>query len=342
MQDFVSDTVLKRDVFSETHKGHLAGDPATPVIRRIVSAAPWWSKPLAWILARREIRALKAVRGLPGTPQLLQTDRHGLFRTWSEGTPLHLARPSHPGFYRDAALLLRNLRRAGITHNDLAKPQNWLMTPEGNAAVIDFQLASLHRRRGSLFRTMAYEDFRHLLKQKRAFAPHLLTPTGKRLLARRSLPSRIWMATGKRLYNLVTRGIFNWSDGEGTGDRIDNEGAAILAGLRALPGVREVVLATYPFPRKGTGIYAFVEGLADAQALSRHGTSADLVQGVVRLPRDATGEVRTDLLSLIAMNRMQELEERTAGDPSLRALTAEIAAGRLNMTDRRIAAQEAR
>ena len=343
MQTFVSDTVLKRDVFSETHKGHLAEDPATPVIRRIVSAAPWWSKPLAWILAKREIRALKAVRGLPGTPQLLWTDKDGLYRSWSEGTPLHLARPSHAGFYRDAAVLLRNMRRAGITHNDLAKPQNWLMTPDGHAAVIDFQLASRHRRRGSLFHTMAYEDFRHLLKQKRAFAPELLTPTGKRLLARRSPPSRIWMATGKRVYNLVTRGIFNWSDGEGTGDRIDNEGAAIRDQLSALPGVTDVALATYPFPRKGTGIYAFVEAGAefDPQALARHGTSADLVQQVDALPRDPSSAVRTDLLSLIAMNRMQELEERTADDPFMRKLTAEISAGRLNMTDRRIASQEA-
>jgi len=52
MSDFVTETVLKRDVFSETHKGHLAGEPARPVIRRIVSAAPWWSRPLAWVLAR--------------------------------------------------------------------------------------------------------------------------------------------------------------------------------------------------------------------------------------------------------------------------------------------------
>lgn len=342
MDGFISETVLKRDVFSETHKGHLVGRPDQPVIRRIVSAAPWWSKPLAWTLARREIRALRAVDGMRGTPQLLLTDRHGLFRTWSEGTPLHLARPSEAAFYRDAAALLRRLRRAGITHNDLAKPQNWLMTPDGSAAVIDFQLASVHRRRGPLYHTMAYEDFRHLLKQKRAFAPHLLTPAGKRLLARRSLPSQIWRATGKRCYNLVTRGIFNWSDGEGTGDRLDNEGAGIRATLGALPGVADVALATYPLPRKGTGIYAFVEAGAglEPRALARHNTSADLVQPVRALPRDPQGNVRTDLLQLIAMNRMQELEERTAADPALHKLATEIACGRLNMTDRRIAAKE--
>ena len=44
--------------------------------------------------------------------------------------------------------LLREMRRAGVTHNDIAKPQNWLMTPEGRAAVIDFQLASVHESAG--------------------------------------------------------------------------------------------------------------------------------------------------------------------------------------------------
>jgi hypothetical protein len=41
----MSVSVLKRDVFSETHKGHLENNPETPVVRRIVSAAPLWSRP---------------------------------------------------------------------------------------------------------------------------------------------------------------------------------------------------------------------------------------------------------------------------------------------------------
>ena len=115
---------------------------------------------------------------------------------------------------------------------------------------------------------MAYEDFRHLLKQQRAFAPALMTPTGRRVLARRSLPSRIWMATGKKLYNLVTRGFFRWSDGEGTHDRIEREGPAIVAGLKSVTGVSDVALAPFPLPSKGVGIYAFVE-TADPAALAR-------------------------------------------------------------------------
>jgi hypothetical protein len=341
MPDFVSETVLKRDVFSETHKGYLAGEPARPVIRRIVSAAPWWSRPLAWVLARREIAALRDVKGMDGTPQLLSTDRDGLLRSWSDGTPLHLARPADPAWYRDAEWLLRRLRRAGITHNDLAKPQNWLMTPDGRAAVIDFQLASRHKRRGALYRLLAYEDFRHLLKQKRAFAPHLMTPTAKRILARRSLPSRIWMASGKKLYNLITKGLFQWSDGEGTGDRIDREGGAIEAALKSRPGVTAVALALYPLPKKGVGIYAFVEApQADPADLKGHAATADLVQPVSALPRAPGGSPRLDVLSLIAMNQMTELDAALAGDPELARVVRPIAAARLNFTDRRISRME--
>jgi len=347
MTDFVSQAVLKRDLFSETHKGHLAGAPDKVVIRRVVSAAPWWTRPVAWALARREIAALRAVSGIPGTPRLIEVDRDGLMREWTDGAPLHLARPADRAWYADAMRLLRALRRAGITHNDLAKPQNWLMTPDGRAAVIDFQLASHHRRRGRFYRLLAYEDFRHLLKQMRAFAPELMTPTARRILARRSLPSRIWMATGKKVYNGITRGFFRWSDGEGTHDRLDREGGAIRNALAAVPGVREVVLTTYPLPRKGVGIYAFVEAEAGVaagrleQAQAGLGAArADLVQTVPALPRMADGRPRLDLLNLVAMNQVPALNALVGDDAALTATLEPIVAGRLNFTDRRIARTE--
>lgn len=339
MADFVPVATLKRDVFSETVKGHFTGSPDVPVIRRIVSAAPWWSRPLAWTLARREIAALRAVAGIPGTPQLLEVDRDGLYRSWSEGAPLHLARPADRAFYRSAFALLRSLRRAGLTHNDLAKPQNWLMTPDGRAAVIDFQLASRHRRRGALYRLMAYEDFRHALKQQRAFAPDLMTPTGRRVLARRSWPSRLWMATGKRLYNGVTRGILRWSDGDGTADRLDREGPSTIAALKALPGVREVALAIYPLPGGKVGLYAFCEG-GSAAAPDRRAHSADLVQFASALPRRPDGTLRDDILGLVAMNRVAEIEPLLAGDAALAAVVRPIVDGRLNLRDRRISRLE--
>ncbi len=344
MADFVSDTVFKRDVFSETRSGYFTDRPDQRIARRIVSASPLWSRPLAWLLANREIRALRAVAGIPGVPEIVKIDADGLFRTWTEGTPLHLARPDGLSWYRDARRLLRDLRRRGITHNDLAKPQNWLMLADGGAAVIDFQLASCHRRKGRLYRLMAYEDLRHCIKQKRAFAPHLMTATEKRILARRSLPSRLWMATGKKLYNLITRGLFSWSDGEGTGDRLDHEGPAIRESLCADPQVRDVALAHYPLPRKGVGIYAFVE--TDRKSLDRDRINAglrgseahvDLVQPCEMLPRRDDGSVRDDILRLVAMNQITELDAVLQREPGLASVVRPIISGRQNWTDRRIA-----
>jgi hypothetical protein len=338
MAQFIQDAIFKRDIFSETVTGHFDGAPHERIIYRIVSAAPWWAKPLAWMLARREIRALKAVKGIDGAPNFLLADRSGLFRTWTDGAPLHLARPAHTAFYRDARRILREMRRRGVTHNDLAKPQNWLMRPDGRAAVIDFQLASLHRRRNWRFRLMAYEDLRHLLKQKRSFAPDLLTPSELKVLASKSLPARLWLKTGKPVYNAVTRGLFNWSDGEGTGDRLDHEGPAIIAALKAQPGVSDAALCVYARRAKGTGIYAFVEHKETTDtdiAAAMASLKLDHLQTVPALPRGSDGSVRGDLLRLVALNQMTGLDEALRREPELNAVMNPIIAGRMNLSDRR-------
>ncbi|WP_336098111.1 phosphotransferase [Roseovarius sp. CH_XMU1461] len=333
---FLPDTVHKRDIFSETISGELEGVPDFPVVLRKLDGVPAYARPIAWALARKEIRALKAVQGIEGCPVLVRADRTGLLRSWTRGTPLQLAKPADAAWYRDAKRLLREMRRAGVTHNDIAKPQNWLRTPEGRAAVIDFQLASVHRRRGQLFRVMAREDLRHLLKQKRAYAPDLLTPSEHRMLAQKALPARIWMATGKRAYNFITRRLMNWSDGEGTEDRIERDGPTLRRALLAHDQIRDLALATYALPAHGVGLYAFVETDLDATALAALTPEPrpELIQPVAALPRHGDGSPRMDALSLIAANRLDELAELTAADPALAETIAPIVAQRLNLTDR--------
>ena len=339
LPDFVVTAVLKRDVFSETRTGHFIDEPQKRVIRRIVTASPWWSRPLAWILAKREIRALKKVRGLEGVPQLLAVDKDGLYRSWSDGMPLHLARPNKPEFYHSGLRILRNLWRMGLTHNDLAKPQNWLMTPDGKASVIDFQLASVHKRRGLFYRYFAYEDFRHLIKQKKSFAPNLLTPTEKRILKNRSWPSRLWLATGKRVYNFWTKGVFKWSDGDGTGDRIQEQGPLIRSLLKADLRIHDVALATYSLPAKGVGLYAFVEAdnMNEKQVRSLlKDQKVELLQVVDKLPRREDGSVRDDIIKLIAMNELNDLVRLVKKEPDLETVVRPIVDNRLNFTDRRV------
>ena len=165
-----------------------------------------------------------------------------------------------------------------------------------------------------------------------------MTPTGSRILARRSLPSRIWLATGKKVYNFVTRRLLNWSDGEGTHDRIDREGPAIRDALAADPRITGVALMTYSLPSKGVGLYAFVETALDEKAVRAllPGQSIELLQPVAALPRDAEGDLRRDALSLVALNQITAIEELLRREPDLAPALRPIVAERRNFTDRRL------
>ncbi|MDQ0315829.1 AMP-binding enzyme [Amorphus orientalis] len=341
---FEPESVLKSDVFSRVTLGRLG--PAT-VVERDVGPTPVWSRPLAHLLAWHERRALRRLAGLEGVPQLVAADRTHLYRSWLSGVPLHIAQPTgDTAFFREAKRRLHALHRRGVVHNDLAKQQNWLRLADGTPALIDFQLASVFRRRGKLFRVLAYEDLRHLLKHKRRYCPDALTPRERAVLARKSLPTRIWMATGKRVYNTVTRDLFSWSDGEGGHDRLREYGARLEERLEAHPNVARAVVASYPYPRHGAGLYAFVEthGAADPaelqswcrESLGAPGTP-DLVQPVDALPETADGAPRRDLLTLVARNLLDDLDASEA-DATARDRVRRIAAGRLNLSDRTFSA----
>ncbi len=207
---------LKSDLFGTVWRGE-AG--AREFVERDTRGARWWTAWLARSLCRREARALARLDGMPGTPRLLHADRRTLRREWIEGKPMQLARPDDPAYFRAARALLARLHRRGIAHNDLAKEPNWLVTPGGEPALVDFQLAFVSARRGRLFRTLGREDIRHLLKHKRRYCPAELTARERRILATPSALSRAWMATGKRAYTFITRRVIGWSDREGAGDR---------------------------------------------------------------------------------------------------------------------------
>lgn len=236
-------TVLKRDLFGvvvaldvEPEPGGAdslaarAGDPSgkSPsnaervpprVVLRDTTEARSGLRWLARHLSRREANALRKLDGILGVPRLLSAARHRLVREWIDGRPMHHARPADPHYYRSALLLLRRIHRRGVVHNDLAKETNWLVTPNGEPALVDFQLAHCSHRRGRFFRMLAHDDLRHLLKHKRTYLPHRLTRRERAILARPSLIARVWMSTGKRLYLFITRRVLKWTDREGAGDR---------------------------------------------------------------------------------------------------------------------------
>jgi RIO-like serine/threonine protein kinase len=207
---------LKRDLFGTVWR---VGEPGRESVLRDTGGARWWTGWLARSLCRREARALARLDGLAGTPRLQAGDRCSLRREWIEGQPMQLACPRDPAYFRAARALLARLHRRGVAHNDLAKEPNWLVTPDGAPALVDFQLALVAPRRGRLFRALAREDIRHLLKHKRNYCPERLTARERRILARPAAISSLWMATGKPVYRFFTRRILGWADREGAGDR---------------------------------------------------------------------------------------------------------------------------
>lgn len=211
---------LKRDHFGSIACVLDPGSPGQPLcVERDTGSAAWWVRSIARRLARREARALAALARVPGIPRVEAWDGHKLRRSWMAGAPMHRSPPADPAYFRDALRLLRRMHAAGVLHNDLAKEPNWLVTPDGCAALVDFQLAMRPRIRGWLFRTLAYDDLRHLLKHKRTYFPERLTTRQRAILDRRSVLSALWARTGKPLYRFVTRRLLGWSDREGAGDR---------------------------------------------------------------------------------------------------------------------------
>ena len=207
---------MKKDLFGIIElREHHAGQS----IRRDAGEAAPSLRWLARRLLAREARALAALEGQRGFPHLISVSKTVLDREHLAGVPMQVGKPRDPAYFRAAAKLIRRMHRLGVVHNDLAKEPNFLVTPEGRPAVIDFQLAWHAPRRGRVFRVLAREDLRHLLKHKRTYCPGELTARERRILDTPSVPARIWMRTGKPLYLFVTRRVLGWRDREGAGDR---------------------------------------------------------------------------------------------------------------------------
>jgi hypothetical protein len=333
--------VLKRDVFSTVERGVFRGKGGEmPAVLRRLDQVPWWSAPLARHLFNRERRALASATPLGIAPPLLYADDRRLVRGYIPGSALKVAQPyGDHAYFRSARAALRALHRAGICHNDLAKEQNWLRTPDGRACLLDFQLASVFRRRGWLFRMAAYEDLRHFLKHKRRYIPDAVTPRERRILARKSLPTRIWMMTGKKIYMVVTRGLLGFIDSEGGGARLAYDAPAIEAALKTFAHVRDAAVLDFPDRRSATGLYAFVE--ADAplreddirtQLVSAVGAEKlpEFMQIADALPRRKDGGVRRDILRLISTNQVDLIESLVASKEEWQ-ITDRLVAERKNL-----------
>ena len=335
--------LLKRDVFSSVERGRFRGaNGEVDAILRRIDQVPWWSYLPARHLFQRERHALAIVRDLNVAPPLLWAGRQALVRGFIDGVALHLVKPAgNVAYFRSAKQALRKLHRAGVCHNDLAKEQNWLVGRDGRAYLTDFQLAACFRTRSWLFRIAAYEDLRHLLKHKRSYAPEALTAKERQILARKSFVASLWLATGKKVYRAITRGLFNFTDREGGGRRLVNDAPVLVKEIRKNPAVRDAAIVAFADRRAGVGLYAFVESDQAALETELKGELAaaggpkppEHIQIVKALPRDANGKPRIELLQLVATNQLDLIESMVTSEPD-RVFLKNILESRKNLRDR--------
>jgi tRNA A-37 threonylcarbamoyl transferase component Bud32 len=220
---FDCEQILKKDAYGQVERGKWYGEqgPVT-AIRRVYTRNPAL-RPMAKFLASNEVKSLQRLSALAATgqvPDLLEVTADYHVRSYIEGEVLYrCAKPLPPELFKHAKSLLKNLRKAGVCHNDLAKEGNWLVSEDGkHPALVDFQLAfCVTNKRNRLFLSLCRDDLRHLLKHKRKY--YAVTASEIAVLKKKSLVTRIWMATGKKVYLFVTRGVLGWKDRVGPVER---------------------------------------------------------------------------------------------------------------------------
>jgi acyl-coenzyme A synthetase/AMP-(fatty) acid ligase len=104
--------------------------------------------------------------------------------------------------------------------------------------------------------------------------------------------------------------------------------------------VHDVAIVAYPDRRNGVGLYAFVAAADELNErtlrdfLDPNGPPApEHIQLTEALPRDRAGNVRIELLQLVALNQIDLIPRLIAGDPEQATIT-KIIANRRNLLDR--------
>jgi hypothetical protein len=150
------------------------------------------------------------------------------------------------------------------------------------------------------------------------------------------------MATGKRIYNTLVHGVLGFADLEGGGPRLRYDAPRIAARLKDHPLVRDVAIVAFYGRGARNSLYAFVEAEPDLSEgalrnfVARSETDVEppeCIQLTHDLPRRSDGEIRVEVLQLVASNQLDQVDHLLAND-SERAIVGRIIANRLNLADR--------
>jgi predicted Ser/Thr protein kinase len=203
---------LKIDMFSVVylalHQGH-------KVIIRDLNIGKRFPKIIAKFLNRNEVKILKKIDFLkcPNFPKLIRSTSEYTIRSYLSGTPIQQSSTKlNEGFYNKALELVQMLHQQGIVHNDLEKPENWIVMDNGEPGLIDFQLAKYFSKKTFLFKLLKNVEIRHVIKSKKQFCNRPLSPSELSILNSRGRIHKFMIQFIKPMYNFITRKIFNYSD----------------------------------------------------------------------------------------------------------------------------------
>ena len=155
--DYVREQVLKRDFYAIVgifkRRDGQPGSPPLRVLLKIYHADSLWGFPLGWMgrwLCRREMRFYRLLEGIEGIPRLLGTHgESGLVREFIPGCnlPANSRRKTQADerFFVELNEILAEVHARGVSHNDLSKPENILVTEDGRPVLIDYQIAARAR-----------------------------------------------------------------------------------------------------------------------------------------------------------------------------------------------------
>lgn len=178
------------------------------------------------VLARREARALDALRGLAGVPALLgRPDRRSVLMEYLLARPITRATHSDwPAFFTALERLLDTMHDRGVAHCDLRSPDNTLVDESGKPVLVDF-VASV-RCAGAwnpigrgIFHVFCRVDKKAVIKLKSIVAPELIAADERELLEHGPVIHRAFRGLGIGIRKL-TRKLFTRSRrGDPGGDR---------------------------------------------------------------------------------------------------------------------------
>ena len=220
--EYARSKLLKRDFYAAVglyQCDDLPADAPRQVLLKIYHTDPLWGFPLGWLgrwLARRERMAGEALAGISGVPrQLAAWGDAGFVREYVPGCNLREYRAvtlPERAFYLELRRILDEVHARGISHNDLAKPENIVVTEEGRPVLIDFQIAlgpRLPRLPGIRWlakRFVSYMqgiDRYHLAKQHTHDRPGDFDAEGYRLARRKGALLRLHGVLLRRPYRAV-------------------------------------------------------------------------------------------------------------------------------------------